>query len=73
MATVDFCLFQMECGVYTVNEWLQHLRLPQYIQTFHSHGFDNMQKIMKLRPIDLDSMKVRNSDHRELMLTSINK
>ena len=71
-----FFLQQYECYEYlrppaTINEWLLNLGLPQYINIFFEHGWDQLTFIGDLTEKDLFLMNVNDPEHRRRVLDSI--
>lgn len=59
---------QAHDGTEGVKLFLQRLNLEQYLDIFIAKGFDREFDIPHISTEDLDSMKIKDSTHRELIL-----
>ncbi|KAK7477301.1 hypothetical protein BaRGS_00031489, partial [Batillaria attramentaria] len=56
----------------SVESWLETLRLGQYLDTFVSHKYDTMQRVVKLWELELNTvLDISSLGHRKRILASL--
>ncbi|ESO83277.1 hypothetical protein LOTGIDRAFT_82148, partial [Lottia gigantea] len=56
----------------SVEDWLKSLRLEHYYDTFKSHGYDSMERVVKLWELELSTvLDISSVGHRRRILASL--
>ena len=56
----------------TVEQWLVHLKMPQYTSLFHSRGFALVRDLLGSTSESLELLGVSTAKHRKKMMASLN-
>ncbi|XP_031643669.1 SAM and SH3 domain-containing protein 1 isoform X3 [Oncorhynchus kisutch] len=63
----------MRTGPGLVYEWLQNLKLPQYLEGFVDNGYDDLEVCKQIGDPDLDAIGVHVQHHRQKLLDAVKR